>query len=221
VLHFRFELAVHEERFLNAIQKVEKSFINTRLLSDEWNHLRVIGGVTEETLDLIHSYGDKLIDKGRGVVELSEEEIERLYNQISQIMGEIINNEDIDQTTKISLISELRKIEEVLIEYKIRGSSGLEKVGNAATGSFFKLLLQSNNKKVEAVIRNALSFVLTAILQTAIGNKFNELTGSEQKALPPTQSTEQKALPPAQSTIENIENNGHNKKINSRKKSRT
>lgn len=178
--------------------------MDTRLLSDNWDHFKVVGGVTEETLDLIHSYGDKLIDKGKGVVELSEEEIQGLYDRINQIMSEIIENEDIDQTTKISLVSELRKIEEVLINYKIRGSSGLEKAGNTATGNFLKLMYQSNNEKTEAVIRTALTFVLSAILQTAIGNKFNELTGSEQKALLPGQST--------------IENNSHDKKTDSYKK---
>jgi hypothetical protein len=179
----------HAEKFVNAIQKIERTFIDGRLLSETWDSTKDIGEVTEETLDLIHSYGDKLIDKGKGVVELTIEEIRKIHNQLNELIEEVIKNEDIDRETKFLLISELRKIEEVIINYKIRGASGLEKAGNVATGSFIRLFSENNNEKVKAVIYKVLAFVLSAVLQTAIGNEFNVLTGSEQKALPPVQET--------------------------------
>jgi hypothetical protein len=179
----------HAERFVNAIQKVERTFIDGRLLSETWDSTKDIGGVTEETLDLIYSYGDKLIDKGKGVVELTGEEIQILQNQLNELIEEVIKNEDIGRETKFLLISELRKIEEVIINYKIRGASGLEKAGNVATGSFIRLFSENNNEKAKAVIQRVLVFVLSTVLQTAIGNEFNALTGSEQKALPPAQAT--------------------------------
>jgi hypothetical protein len=83
------------------------------------------------------------------------------------------------------LISELRKIEEVIINHKIRGASGLEKTGNIATGSFIRLFSESSNEKAKEFIHKVLVFVLSAVLQTAIGNEFNALIGSDQKALPP------------------------------------
>jgi chorismate mutase len=179
----------HEVRFVNAIQKIEKTFIDGNLLSQNWDAIKNIGGVTDETLDLIYSYGDKLIDKGKGVVEFTEEEIQDLYAKLNELVDEIIENNDIDQETKFSLISGLKKIEEVILNYKIRGASGLEKVGNVATGSFLRLFCENSNEKTKAVIHKVLFFVLSAILQTAIGNEFNALIGSEQKALPPAQAT--------------------------------
>jgi chorismate mutase len=177
----------HEIKFINAIQKIEKTFIDGNLLSQNWDSIKNIGGVTDETLDLIYSYGDKLIDKGKGVVELSEVEIQDLYTKLNDLIDEIIKNNDIDPETKFSLISELKKIEEVILNYKIRGASGLEKVGNVATGSFIRLFYKNSNEKTKAIIHKVLVFVLSAILQTAIGNEFNTLIGSEQKALPPAQ----------------------------------
>jgi hypothetical protein len=179
----------HAEKFVNAIQKIERTFIDGRLLSEFWDSTKDIGGVTEETLDLIHSYGDKLIDKGKGVVELTIEEIQQLHNHLNKLIEEVIENEDIDRETKFLLVSELRKIEEVIINYKIRGASGLEKAGSVATGSFIRLFSKNKNEKAKVVIHKVLLFVLSAVLQTAIGNEFNALTGSEQKALPSAQAT--------------------------------
>jgi hypothetical protein len=178
----------HAEKFINAIQKIEKTFIDGNLLSETWYSTKDIGGVTEETLDLIHSYGDKLIDKGKGVVELTIEEIQKLHDQLNEIIEEVIKNEDIDQKTKFLLISELRKVEEAIINYKIRGASGLEKAGNVATGSFIRLLSENNNEKAKAVIYKVFIFVLSTVLQTAIGNGFNALISSEPEALPPTKA---------------------------------
>jgi hypothetical protein len=190
----------HAEKFVNAIQKIEKTFIDGELLNGTWDSTKNIGGVTEETLDLIHSYGDKLIDKGKGVVELTVEEIQKLHNQLNELIEEVIKNKDIDRKTKFLLISELRKIEEVIINYKIRGASGLEKAGNVATGSFIRLFSESNNEKAKAVIRTVFVFVLSSVLQTAIGNEFNALIGSEQKA-----------FPSAQAAIEDQEKDHHTK----------
>jgi hypothetical protein len=169
-------------------------------LSQNWDAIKNIGGVTEETLDLIYSYGDKLIDKGKGVAELTVEGIQNLQIQLNELINEVIENKDLDQKTRFVLISELRKIEEVIINYEIRGASGLEKTGNVATGSFIKIFSENNNEKAKVVIQKVLVFVLSAVLQTAIGNEFNVLTGSEQKA-----------LPPAQAIIEDQDKNHHTK----------
>jgi hypothetical protein len=178
----------HAGRFLNAIQKVEKTFVDGKLLSRRWDETRDIGGVTEETLDIIYSYGDKLIDKGKGGVELTVEEVQALHEQLNELINEVIQDEDIDQDTKFLLVSELRKVEEVIVNYQIRGASGLEKVGNSATGSLIRVFYKNDDAKAKAAIHKVIIFVLSAVLQTTIGDGFKTLTGFEEKALAPGQA---------------------------------
>jgi hypothetical protein len=160
----------HTERFLNAIQKVEKTFVDGKLLSRSWDETKNIGGVTEETLDIIYSYGDKLIDKGKGGVELTTEELQTLQGQLNGLVNEISQNEDVGQELKLSLVSELKKIEEVIVNYQIRGAGGLEKVGNSAIGSLIRAFYENDDVKAKAVTHKVIIFTLSSVLKTTISD---------------------------------------------------
>ena len=124
-----------KKKYLNALNKIQCVLMSSDLLMSEssWSYFTSKSGIGEETLDLIDACGDLITSQTEGFNEISSEELEALQKQIRNLQDEI-RNSDIEKETKIFLINELRKIEDAILNYQIRGSSGLSKVSKEVTG---------------------------------------------------------------------------------------
>jgi hypothetical protein len=63
-----------------------------------------------------------------------------LQQEIRKLQDDI-RNSDIDKESKFFLINELRKIEDLILNYRIRGSSGLSKVSEEVSGGELKVII--------------------------------------------------------------------------------
>ena len=124
-----------QKKYLKALDKIQSVLMSSDLFMSEssWLSITDKAGVGEETLDLIDACGDLIISQTQGLNEISPEELEEIQKQIRNLQDEI-RNSDIEKETKIFLINELRKIEDAILNYQIRGSNGLSKVSREVTG---------------------------------------------------------------------------------------
>jgi gas vesicle protein len=134
------------QKFVNALNKIQIFLLTNQILSVEWGTIK--GQITEETLDLIDACGDLLAAQTKGFRELSPIELEELQQEIRNLQDEI-RDSDIEKETKIFLINELRKIEELILNYRIRGSSGLAKVSKEVSGGILIKWFQMSEKAKE------------------------------------------------------------------------
>lgn len=119
------------DKFIKPIDKIQVFFLSNQMFNQNW--VAIKGQVTEETLDLIDACGDLIAAQSKGFREISPTELENLQQEIRNLQDEI-RDSGIDKETKIFLINKLRKIEELILNYRIRGSSGLAKVSEEVSG---------------------------------------------------------------------------------------
>ena len=146
----------NKEQYLKALNKIESVLMNNSLLGVEWKVIRA--NIGEETLDLIEACGDLITSQAGGFNEISSEELEELQKQIRNLQDEIRNSE-IEKKTKLFLINELRKIEDAILNYQIKGSSGLNKVSTEVTGGIvlnWSQMSQTAKEKGKQIIDLAL-----------------------------------------------------------------
>lgn len=123
-------------KFLKPLGKIQVFIMSNNLISvNSWKSIK--SSITEETLDLIDACGDLIISQTKGVNEISLEELGELHQQVRALIDEIFAS-DIEENAKSFLINELIKIEVAILNYKIRGSSGLTKVSDETTGKIMK-----------------------------------------------------------------------------------
>lgn len=134
------------EKYLNALSKIQYILMCNNLMTTTWGSIKP--DIGEETLDLIDSCGDLIISNTQGLYEISPEQLEGVQQQIRDLQDEIRNSE-IDKETKVFLTNELRKIEDAILNYQIRGSSGLDKISNQVTGGIMFKLPQMRQKAQE------------------------------------------------------------------------
>ncbi|MDZ8054164.1 MAG: hypothetical protein RMX68_017245 [Aulosira sp. ZfuVER01] len=136
----------NKEKFLKPLNKIQIVLLNSPLLNANWADIK--GQIAEETLDLIDACGDLIIAQNKGFYEILPSELEELQQQIRNLQDEI-REAEIDKDTKVFLINELRKIEDVILNYQIRSSSGLSKVSEEVIGGTFVKWLQLLEKPRE------------------------------------------------------------------------
>lgn len=126
-----------KNKYLKALDKIQSVLMTSDLFAESsWLSITDKSGVGEETLDLIDACGDLIISKNQGFNEISPEELEEIQKQVRNLQDEIRNSE-IDKEIKIFLMHELRKIEDAILNYQVRGSSGLSQVSKEVTGGIF------------------------------------------------------------------------------------
>lgn len=118
-------------KYLRTLDSVQTVLMNQALLDTQWQSIK--SQISQQSLDLIESCGEAIEARAKGVCEVAPEELQELQKIIKDLVDEILNSE-IDATTKAFLINELRKIEDEILNYRIRGSSGLAKVSEEVAG---------------------------------------------------------------------------------------
>jgi hypothetical protein len=119
------------EKYLEALDNIQSALLNNNLLQSLWGNVK--SQISKETIYLIDACEDFLTLQGKTLREISPAELEELQQQIRTLLDEIINT-DIDQETKQFLINELKKIEDAILNYRVRGSSGIVEVSEQSIG---------------------------------------------------------------------------------------
>ncbi len=168
------------DKFIKPIDKIQIFFLSNQIFHQNW--LDIKGQITEETLDLIDACGDLLAAQSKGVRELSPTELEKLQQEIRNLQDEI-RDSDIEKETKIFLINELRKIEELILHYRIRGSSGLAKVSEEVSGGIFIKWVELSEKARE-VAGKVMNFAIKTNSMISVAERLSKLPEGLKEILP-------------------------------------
>lgn len=168
------------DKFLKALDKIQIVILSNQIFSVKWGIVKA--QITEETLDLIDACGDLLAATAKGLREVSPIELEELQEEIRDLQDEI-RDSDIEKETKIFLINKLRKIEELILNYRIRGSSGLAKVSEEVSGGILIKWAQMSEKAREWAGK-----VITVAIKTnsmiSVAERFSKLPEGLKEILP-------------------------------------
>lgn len=118
-------------KYLRTLDFIQTVLMNQALLDAQWQTIK--SQISQDSLDLVESCGEAIESRNKGVCEVTPEELQDLQKIIKDLTDEILNSE-IDIATKGFLVNELRKIEDVILNYRIRGSNGLVKVSEEVAG---------------------------------------------------------------------------------------
>src|SRR6476646_3881563 len=118
-------------KYLRTLDLIQTILMNQALLDTQWQSIK--SQISQESLDLIESCGEAIEARNKGVCEVTPEELQDLQKIIKDLIDEILNSE-IDIATKGFLVNELRKVEDVILNYRIRGSNGLARVSEEVAG---------------------------------------------------------------------------------------
>ncbi|MBD2487044.1 hypothetical protein [Aulosira sp. FACHB-615] len=170
----------NKDKFLKALDKIQVLILSKNMLDDEWFSIK--GKITEETLDLIDACGDLLAAKSNKLIEVLPHDLEKLQQEIRKLQDNI-RDSAIDKESKIFLINELRKIEDSIICYRIRGSSGLSKASEEVSGGI--LMKYSNmSKKVCDEALKVINIAIKTNSMVSVGERISKLPESLKELLP-------------------------------------
>lgn len=168
------------DKFLKPIDKIQIFFLTNQIFHHNWVDIK--GQITEETLDLIDACGDLLAAKSKGFREISPTELEKLQQEIRNLQDEI-RDSDIDKETKMFLINELRKIEELILNYRIRGSSGLAKVSEEVSGGILIKWFQMP-EKAKVLAGKVINLAIKTNSMISVAERLSKLPESLKDILP-------------------------------------
>lgn len=158
------------DKFLKPLEKIQVFIMKNNLLDNtSWKNIK--NSISEETLELIDACGDLIISQTKGMNEISLEELGELHHQVRNLIDEI-SVSDIEENVKSFFINELMKIEAAILNYKIRGSSGLTKASDETTGKIVKFsMLTGLFKEHTTKIINVLISIDKAAKGYEVGHK--------------------------------------------------
>ncbi|MEM9543004.1 MAG: hypothetical protein AAGA60_26370, partial [Cyanobacteria bacterium P01_E01_bin.42] len=141
----------------------------------------------EEWVDLIDAAADIIESKGIGFLEISSDELNKLQKQVRELVDQI-KDLDLDPKLKKFLIRQLRKIEESLLDYHIRGSVGVEKVEKEVLGRIISEVVQNEKlQQARDIVGKVLKYVVEIDKVVKAGEHFAKLPHFIDKFLPPHQ----------------------------------
>lgn len=161
----------NSDRYLNALNRIQLALMDGQLINTSWGNIKA--RLSEDTIDLVDACGDLLIAQGKGFREISPTELKELQQQIRDLQDEIINS-DIDSETKQFLINELRKIEDAILNYRVRGASGIVQVSEEVTGKTLIKGLQLFDKARE-MAGKVINFAIKANSLASVGERLHNL----------------------------------------------
>ena len=122
------------EKYIRALDELQMCLISTVIPNPVWGDVK--GFIDDKNLDLIEACGDALEAKSKGFIEICPEELDNIKSTIRKLIDEVINC-DLPKDVKEKIVSELRKIEEAILNYRIRGVCGVVIASEQSAGGLF------------------------------------------------------------------------------------
>lgn len=171
----------NNEKYRRALNNIQTSILRQPPISTgEWKLVKT--AIREEMLDLIDACGDLMISQGRGINEITPEQLEDLKQQINDLVKEIQDSE-IDKDIKNFIINKLMRIKETIINYPIRGASGISKANEQALGGIL-LKCSQKYKKLTEPIEKVVNTLIKINGIIGVGERLSSFPEMIQKLLP-------------------------------------
>jgi len=144
---------INTEIYLSALNKIQAAILSSSMPAGEaWNTIK--NQITEELLNLVAACSDLMLSQSKGINEIDVKELESLRQEIKDLINEIISS-NTEKSTKTFLVEKLREIEQAIINYQIRGATGIKKANEQAVGgvTLFSLSKDISDKGKEKIIK--------------------------------------------------------------------
>jgi hypothetical protein len=134
---------INANKYLKSLNELQSFLFSHLFIDQKWNSVR--GFIDDKNLDLIESCSEIIESRHQKFVEIDPDKIQVLKDDLRKIIDEIANS-DLPKDIKSQIVSGLRKIEEALLTYSIRGVQGVVHANDSALGNsiFCLSLLESD-----------------------------------------------------------------------------
>jgi hypothetical protein len=109
-------------------------------------------------LALIRSCAKVMELSAMGYIEIASDELGNLEKEIHSLINDI-RNSDLDKESKSQIISALRKIEDSILNYLVKGTPGVVKAGEEAIGKILSIPSLPNKDSERSLVRRALELI--------------------------------------------------------------
>jgi len=145
------------EKYIRALDVLQECLFSAVIPNPLWNDVK--GFIDDRDLDLLEACGENLEAKSKGFIEISPEELDDFKIKIRELIDQIIKC-DLEKDVKEKLIFELRKIEDAILSYSIRGACGVVILSEQSTGGIFTLFRIPSVQSSE-LLKKILNFTLS------------------------------------------------------------
>jgi hypothetical protein len=151
-----------KNQYLQSISRIQSVIIGKGLTDLKWATIQ--GLITEDNVVIISALGH-VMESGRvGQISVSQQQTQSLLEKVQSLIQEFRNSE-LPDDIKLDLIKELRKIEDALINFEIRGEINLKKVSDAVYGEILiKLVRIPEQYRMKAGKVLELTLILSALV---------------------------------------------------------
>jgi hypothetical protein len=153
----------NHEKYIDSTSRIQSVLMKIMYSKDLW--VNVKAGIDYRDVSMIEGCGDVIKSLSKGFVEISQDELSDLKQQIHELIDKISVSE-IKQEVKSQIISNLRKIEDAILNYSIRGTAGIAKTSDESFGSILHI---SHEYPVPGILGDCLELV------SSIGAKCRDL----------------------------------------------
>lgn len=146
-----FDDEEERQEHLSAIHEISNFLLRNNLFDNKgnsWGNTK--NQIHGRILSSINSLGTIINLQGKGKKEIPSDDLIKLQEKIRSLIDQIRDSE-IHEDIKISLLSELRDIEEAILNYGIRGPAIVVNTCDKSTGSLVRLSHYFGNKISKSV----------------------------------------------------------------------
>jgi hypothetical protein len=145
-----------KSNFLGAVSKIQFFMLRNDLYGSKIGSINIPGYFSLETLSIISSCGTLMNATSRGFNDINEDEIASFKEELNNLL-EKTSSLSIDDKTKKFIVRKIKDILNVIDNYQIRGSSGLDKVIKKSLGDIFiHLSIHPEEKEKLTVLINTI-----------------------------------------------------------------
>lgn len=164
-----------KSNYLSAVDKIQLFMVRNDLYGNTVANLNIPSYFTAETLSIISGCGTLIKATSRGFNDIHVDEISSLNEELSELIKKTLTL-DIDNGTKNFIVRKIRDIQNILKNYQVRGSSGLDKVIKKSLGDIF--IYGSMHPKQKEKLTELINTVLKINGLVNAGEKMSDLLQS-------------------------------------------
>jgi hypothetical protein len=158
------------ELYLSTLEEIADAFTQIVFFEKLYNGGRLnVGKASLEKLGLCAF----ILSQKQGEIVLNKEQLHELLSEVRGLLDKVLDSE-LDADIKQFLIKKLRDIEQAIIDYKFKGSEGLQEVLESSIGGAF-LNINAEERKENPLVSNFFTIVTRLAAMLNIANTSKQL----------------------------------------------
>jgi hypothetical protein len=146
---------INPKKYLKAVNEIQSNLLSQLFVNADWNNVRHL--IDEKNLDLIESCGEAIEARSQKFIEISPDELIELKEGLRRIIDKIAES-NLEKDVKSQIVFELRKIEEAILTYSIRGTQSVVYANEKALGRFFSWFPKFQSADEQSLMHEVIDF---------------------------------------------------------------